>query len=289
MCLGRLGTAVGESQADPRTKAPVRELGVGMKRSCLRRWAVEGPPGEQQTDPARCRRSISREEGSYGFPPWLPGKDGTGCPAAGVRSAWGGWWEACCAPAQLMGCVQSPPAAAADHGLIEVTHLLTGGWVAVSPNLRYPGPLLLLFLWEECLRPQNCWPLAFGGLDMEPSLMEEMQLQPDLLESCHLLEALPDAQQQTPILLGMLVSPAPRLHCWLFSFQLIPHLERNFLVLSLLISETYTLQDNCLHAPTPSSSETCRSRDSLMKRGGSRGAGEPVTEGRGLEDAADLG
>lgn len=287
MCPGRLGTAVGGSQADLRTEAPVRGLGVGVKRSCPRRWAAEGPPGEQQTDPARHHRSISREEGSYGFPPWLPGKDGTGCPAAGVRSAWGGWWEACCAPAQLTGRVQSPPAA--DHGLMEVTHLLTGGWVAVSPNLRYPGPLFLLLLWEEWLRPQNCWPLAFGGLDMEPSLMEELQLQPDILESCHLLEALPDAQQQAAILLGMLVSPAPRLHCWLFPFQLIPHLERNFLALSLLISETYTLQDNCLRAPASSSPETCRNRDRLVKRGGSRGAGEPVTEGRGLEAAADLG
>lgn len=71
------------------------------------------------------------------------------------------------------------PAGGLQPELVKVTDLLISrGWAGVSPTLRYPGPLLLRFLWEEWLRPQRPQGLALEALRHGVLLMEKTQSQP---------------------------------------------------------------------------------------------------------------
>ena len=72
MFPGRLGAVLVGARQTQGSEAPG---GPGHGR------AAEGPPeSSRQAQPGHS--SVSREEGSYGFPPWCPGKDGTGCRGA---------------------------------------------------------------------------------------------------------------------------------------------------------------------------------------------------------------
>ena len=101
-----------------------------MARAWARTW--RGTPFErghcrdlrENTPVLPACRSISRKEGSYGFLPWRPGED------SGEASR---TYRAGVAPGL-------------DPELAEVTELLIGGWVAVPPDLNYPGSLLLRLL-----------------------------------------------------------------------------------------------------------------------------------------------
>lgn len=115
------------------------------KVGCSTEWGLGPPRGVRLLGRARVRghghaesnrpswpgcRSISCKEGSYRFPPWHPGKDGTGC--SGHGPTWGGCQgSSLCSPSPSWLCLawglsQSLPAAA-NHRLGEIPVLLLGG------------------------------------------------------------------------------------------------------------------------------------------------------------------